>query len=408
MATTLERFEELLDEAALSNPAFLSTREKQDAMVGWSKVVARAQAELMRVLAVADDVAVETGARSTGHWLAQETRSQIGSALTLSRLADALDEGCPAVAAAMAEGAVNLAQAREIVDALEALPADLDPEVRAKGESYLVAEAAHFGPRELKGLGRKLLEVIAPDIADEADYQRLLAEDRIAQAACRLAKRDRGDGSSDISGRLPTPIVNRLWTYLESHTAPRRSLTSDVDRLPVARQRGEAFCALPENLPAKGLPQHGGTTTSVIVTVELDRLRDGLGLAEASTGDPLTADQVRRLACQADLLPAVLGRGAVRPVPRLECPRKWPTQTGTVVEPDGGVHDPRGRSPPPQSRRSCGRCWQQTCESPPGGRDFNAFRHESPMGQQMRGLPWIRCRFPSAAARFDSVALAGM
>ena len=34
-----------------------------------------------------------------------------------------------------------------------------------------------FGPRELRHLGRGVLEHLAPEIADEAEYQRLLAEE---------------------------------------------------------------------------------------------------------------------------------------------------------------------------------------------------------------------------------------
>ncbi len=294
-----------LDDLAQVDPTYLTVGEKKTRLLALSRVIARAEADRLRVLAVAEDVAVETGARSTAHWLADATRDGIGQVRLRERLATRRGD---ATTAAMDQGAVNIAQAKEIVDALDALPADLDPEVRAKGEAHLVNEAAHFGPRELKGLGRKLLEVIAPEVADEAEYERLLAEDRRARAAMKAAFRDRGDGSSDFYARLPTPTAHRLKTYLESIASPRRSLTSDVDRLPVARQRGEAFCAFLENLPARGLPQHGGTTTSVVVTVDLDRLRDGLGLAETSTADILTAEQVRRLACQADLLPAVLGR----------------------------------------------------------------------------------------------------
>src|SRR5215207_2171931 len=62
-----------------------------------------------------------------------------------------------------------------------------------------------------------------------------------------------------------------------------------------------------ENLPASGLPQHGGTATSVMVMIDIDDLQSGLGTAETSTGDPLTVEQTRRLACQADILPVVLG-----------------------------------------------------------------------------------------------------
>ena len=84
-------------------------------------------------------------------------------------------------------GAVNLAQVRVLVEALDALPADLGDDLRAKAEAYLVEQAEAFGPRELRRLGRGVLEHLAPEIADEAEYQRLLAEERRAHAATRLS-----------------------------------------------------------------------------------------------------------------------------------------------------------------------------------------------------------------------------
>jgi hypothetical protein len=46
--------------------------------------------------------------------------------------------------------------------------------------------------------------------------------------------------------------------------------------------------------------------------VNLDTLRHETGLAQTSTGDRLTAGQVRRLACQADIVPVVLnGRSEI-------------------------------------------------------------------------------------------------
>jgi hypothetical protein len=45
-----------------------------------------------------------------------------------------------------------------------------------------------------------------------------------------------------------------------------------------------------------------------MVTLDLDSLITGLGVAETSTGDRITAEQARRLACQARIIPVVLGR----------------------------------------------------------------------------------------------------
>jgi hypothetical protein len=44
-----------------------------------------------------------------------------------------------------------------------------------------------------------------------------------------------------------------------------------------------------------------------VVTLDLESLQRGVGVAEVSTGGALTATEVRRLACSAHVLPAVLG-----------------------------------------------------------------------------------------------------
>ena len=188
------------------------------------------------------------------------------------------------------------------------MPDELGDDLVVKAEAYLVEQAAVFGPRELRHLGRGVLEHLAPEVADEAEYQRLLAEETRAQAATRLSFRPRGDGSTDLHARVPDHVANRLRTYLDAYTSPRRTPLGEVDQLPVARRRGEAFVAFLENLPDTGLPVHGGTTTSVMVTLDLDTLLTGIGVATTSTGDRVTAEQARRLACQARIIPVVLGR----------------------------------------------------------------------------------------------------
>ncbi len=65
-----DRLDAALDQAATVDPIYLTTTEKQDALTGWSRVIGRAQAQQLRVLAAADDIADQTGDRSTAHWLA--------------------------------------------------------------------------------------------------------------------------------------------------------------------------------------------------------------------------------------------------------------------------------------------------------------------------------------------------
>ena len=319
-----------LDDVLAVDPIYLTTAEKQAALRMLPQVIARAEAAMLRVLAVADDIAVETGARSTAAWLADQTRQAHGTVRRHSALAGALTSRWFQMSDALAAGEVNLAQAHVIVDALDALPQDLGDDLRAKAEAYLIEQASEFGPRELRVLGGGVLAHLAPEISDEVDYQRLLAEERRAGAATRLSMRPRGDGSTDIHARVPDHAANRLGAYLNAYTAPRRhhlhphhdntvetpfgplapAETDQVAQLPITRQRGQAFVALLENIPTTSLPRHGGTATTVTITLDyatLVRGVDDAGVASTSTGDRITAGTARRLACQAGIIPVVLG-----------------------------------------------------------------------------------------------------
>ena len=232
---------------------------------------------------------------------------------------------------AFAAGAANLAQVRVLVDALDALPTDLGNDLVAKAETYLVEQAQVFAPRELRVLGRGVLEHLAPEIADEVEYQRLVAEDRRARAETRLSFKPRGDGSTDLHARLPDHVANRLRTYLEAFTSPRRTPLGEVDVLPTARRRGEAFCALLENLPDTGLPAHGGSATSVMVMLDLDTLITSLGTATTSTGDP--SRQTRR-----DASPARPGSSPSSSVAK--------ARSSTSAAQPGSSHPPNARQWP--------------------------------------------------------------
>src|SRR5262245_41814280 len=109
-AAPFERLVACLDELGAIDPTYRTTGEKQEALVGLSEVIARAQAEQLRILATADDIAEVTGARSTAAWLADETRDNPGTIRRQAALADALEKRWTRARDALAAGAVNLAQ----------------------------------------------------------------------------------------------------------------------------------------------------------------------------------------------------------------------------------------------------------------------------------------------------------
>ena len=311
-----------LDEVAGVDPLYMTPAAKAAAMVELSRVIGRAQGLLLRVVANADDVALDAGSRSAAAWLAHETRVTPGAAVRLGRLGEELDARWHRLADAVWAGSVNLEQAHAIATALGELPDDLDDAVLAKAEAHLVAEAAHFDAAKLRILGRKVLEVVAPEVAEDHERRRLEEEERRARETTRLSLRRRGDGTTDLQGRVSDAVAGRLRTYLEALASPRRGhLEQGIDpidpdtgkRLPHEVLLGRAFGALLEALPAQVLPTHGGGATTVVVTIDFDRLKGQVGAAELSTGDVVSASEAMRLACNADLVPVVLG-GKAQPL----------------------------------------------------------------------------------------------
>ena len=305
----------LLDGANELDPTFLPTCDKARALLAVERELSRLEGLRLRLLAASADLAAERGARSAGVWLAGESRAGAADGVRAQRLAEGL-ERWPDVGVALREGGLNLAQAEVIVRALDDLPPGLDEETRVKALAQLLADAGQFAPRELRLLGRRVLETVAPEAADDHEERLLLAEEERGRRETRLAFRPRGDGATDVFARVPDQVADRLRIYLDAFTAPRRqglaSSGGDVDLLPLPRRRGVAFCAVLEQLPADRLPTHGGTATSVVVILEWEALRRGVGSAEVSTGGRMTVSEARRLACTAGVLPAVLsGAGEV-------------------------------------------------------------------------------------------------
>lgn len=303
-----------LDKAATFNPTFVPTADKATALRELSTIITRAQGLLLSVLAASGDVADDAGARSPGAWYAAATRHDHRPAHALGELARSLEASYPHLGAAVLAGRVNLDQAHVITYALDDLPTD-DPsvtaEVRERAELHLIDLADDWAPTPLRRLARKVLDVVAPEVSEETERRALEREEHLAADHTRLSLTPLGDGTTRLVGRLPDATASRLRTYLEAFSSPRRTATeADGHRIPTPRLLGLALTDLLEALPAEVLPAHGGTATTIAVHVDLAQLTAALeaaGVATLDTGDAITAGQARRLACQARILPAVLG-----------------------------------------------------------------------------------------------------
>lgn len=310
---------EALAAVAEVDPVFMSVAEKEQALLALDVAQSRLEELALRVLASADDLAERDGARDPAAWLAHRARRDPGECRRLLRTARSLLDH-PATAKALREGTVNLAQSQVVLSAVADLPGEIDPGVRAAAEERLVAEAGRFGPRQLRVLGRRVLAVVAPEVAE--DHEGRLLEQEEARAARRtfLTSRRNGDGTTDLRIRLADALADRLLTYLEAFTSPRRPAAptgpgasddgsasgAGRDRRPYPQRLGAAFGSFLETIDPSRLPLHGGDATTVVVTVSLETLATGVGTA--LIGDqPISAGQARRLACTAGIIPLVLG-----------------------------------------------------------------------------------------------------
>ncbi|WP_141003737.1 DUF222 domain-containing protein [Nocardioides humi] len=221
LLAAVETCREALAEVADAQPLYLSTTEKEQLLIQATRLAAQVEELRLRTLADAGDVAVVHGARDTAAWLAHAAHIDPAPARADLHLAHALEQR-PHVAEAMRTGTVSPAQARVITAAVGDLPDRLGPEILDDAEARLVAYAAEFAPAELRRLGRRILDVLAPELAEAEEAKRLEREEAAARDKASLKFRDLGDGSSRLSGVLPTSAVERLKTYLDAHTNPTR------------------------------------------------------------------------------------------------------------------------------------------------------------------------------------------
>jgi hypothetical protein len=304
----VQAIDEALTQAVDLQVGFGSPADRREALLRLTQLESRVAALRMRVMAVSDDVARSEGARDVAALVTHHTRSDFAANRRDLALADALDRRWHQVGAALSTGEVNVSQARVIVYALDELPTDdLDAEVVRRAEAHLVEEAVHFGPRELRVLGRRVLDLVAPEIGEHHEAELLDREERAARRRTSLVSTRWGDGTTRITIRVPDAVATRLHTYLEAFTSPRHHEAGEADRIPADRKRGQAFCSLLEVLDPKRMPVHGGDATTLIVTVPLETLRQELGTSELGPAERLTASEARRLACTAQIIPAVLG-----------------------------------------------------------------------------------------------------
>lgn len=172
---------------------------------------------------------------------------------------------------------------------------DLDPASGARGRTILTRQIfARYAPEELdksdstlertESLSWRTTETGMTRLTAElAPINAAIVKEAVMALSAPQTQRD-AHGASTTDERKP-----------DERTPGKRR----VDALVCLVSAGARLC----DAEAAGI----GSAARVTVTIPLNTLTSGLGSATTSTGDVLDPGTIRRLACDADLVPAVLG-----------------------------------------------------------------------------------------------------
>ena len=323
-ATTLDRahpisglvsgFEDALKDVRDVPTWSMESREAAETLLGITRLRGQLADLEARVIDRVEQagVAADAGATSTVNWLAHTTRQTRTTAHRKTKLATALaSEAHEPVRLALADGELLVEQAEVIIAAVDALPEDLDPEIRAQAQTTLLGYAAEHDAKALRILGRRILDVVAPEVGEAHEAKLLEKEERDAAASARLWGRRDGHGKVRFGGELPELHWDMLHKAVLAHAAPKHRAAVDGYQpnhaRPTDHKLGLAFTELIEHLDPDRLPNSGGVNASVVVTMTLNTLMGGLEAAQLDTGTRISPGEARRLACDAGIIPAVLG-----------------------------------------------------------------------------------------------------
>ena len=296
-------------------PAFMSIAEKEAALVALAAARSQLDALTVRLLAASDDVGSAHGLRDAAAWLAVETRTTRREARRDLVLGRAM-EAHPAVGSALASGALRSEQARAVAEAVDALPPDVGPETRWRAESTLLSLATGHDAYDLKQIGKRILDVVAPEVGESHEAVVLAAEEARADATAELVLVDDGDGRCHGRFVVPSHVGKMLKRHLLALANPARHTEAELrdeagDWKPLRRRLGEALVDYVERYPTDATPQTAGVNATVVVTMTLEQLLADAGTALLDDGTRMSAGQARRLACEAGIVPMVLGSRSV-------------------------------------------------------------------------------------------------
>ena len=153
-----------------------------------------------------------------------------------------------------------------------------------------------------------LVTVVDPDGDERRDERALDRLERAAHLGRHLSITDDQAGGAWIKGRCSTEDAAMIKATLIPLAAPQPLDDGERDLRDHGARMLDALTEACRRLQSTDvLPECHGATPRLTLTMDYQQLLDLSGLAATETGEQLSASAVRRLCCDAEVIPAVLG-----------------------------------------------------------------------------------------------------
>ena len=181
-----------------------------------------------------------------------------------------------------------------------------DPDLVAEVDRILSEAAANgLDPTDLSRLAEQIRAQSVPEQA--AEKARRQHRDQSLHASTTM------DGMVHICGVLDpeagAAFQHALGFFTPPPSPPQVALADPALFEPVALRRALGLSQLVRHAMthAEGCNGEGGNRDTMIIGADLDMLKTGVGVGAVAGGPTLNAGTLRRMACDGDIIPAVLG-----------------------------------------------------------------------------------------------------
>ncbi|WP_216214963.1 HNH endonuclease signature motif containing protein [Amycolatopsis aidingensis] len=212
-----------------------------------------------------------------------------------------LEPDLPEVGAALAEGAIGPEHLEVIRATVAKFPQPIHLADREHAEALLTKAAREYEPHTVGSLGKEILARLDQDGNPPT-------EDELARPERFLDWRTTRDGRLRGTFDLDAETAAVLTGLVEPR-AKHRGTKEEPDRRSKFQRQGDAFAdvlRVAAGCPEEG-PTEAGEPFTVMVSITLEDLKHGTGYGLLHGQESYSAAQIRRMACDSYVVPAVLG-----------------------------------------------------------------------------------------------------